>query len=99
MCCEAVDAEALWKRRPTKPMSGKFPYYFLRGLCFFFPTSCFIISKRAHTHTHTHKKETTKTKTPHASYAARARAARRAIYVTCVDVIINSGKELDVGDV
>ena len=31
-------AEALWKRRPTKPMIGKFPYYFLRGF-FFFPTS------------------------------------------------------------
>ena len=43
MCCKAVDAEALWKRRPTKLMSGKFPYYFLRGLCFFFPTSRFIM--------------------------------------------------------
>jgi hypothetical protein len=38
MCRTAVDAEALWKRRPTKPMSGKFPYYFLQGF-FFFPTS------------------------------------------------------------
>ena len=31
-------AEALWKCRPTKPMSGKFSYYFLQGF-FFFPTS------------------------------------------------------------
>ena len=38
MCHTGVDAKVLWKRRPTKPMSGKFPYYFLRGF-FFFPTS------------------------------------------------------------
>ena len=38
MCRMAVDAEALWKRRPTKPMSGKFPYYFLR-VFILFPTS------------------------------------------------------------
>ena len=28
MCRTAVDTEALWKRRPTKPISGKVPYYF-----------------------------------------------------------------------
>jgi hypothetical protein len=38
MCRTAVDAKALWKRRLTKPMSGKFPYYFLQDF-FFFPTS------------------------------------------------------------
>ena len=27
-------AKALWKRRPTNPMSGKFPYYFLQGVFF-----------------------------------------------------------------
>jgi hypothetical protein len=25
----------LWKYRPTKPMSSKFPYYFFRGFIFF----------------------------------------------------------------
>ena len=35
MCRTAVDAEALWKRRPTKPISGKVPYY----LFFFLSTS------------------------------------------------------------
>ena len=54
MCCEAVDAEALWKRRPTKPMSGKFPYYFLRGLPTHENAPLLCLSKC----THTHKKET-----------------------------------------
>ena len=44
MCCEAVDAEALWKHRPTKPMSGKFPYYFLWGFYFFLPVVMSIAS-------------------------------------------------------
>ena len=31
----AVDAEALWKCRPTKPISGKVPYYIITCLVFF----------------------------------------------------------------
>ena len=33
MCHTAVDAEALWKCRPTKPISSKVPYYLF---CLFF---------------------------------------------------------------
>ena len=44
MCRTAVDAEALWKRRPTKPMSGKFPYYFLQGFFPFLPVVMSIAS-------------------------------------------------------
>ena len=35
MCRTAFDAKALWKRRPTKPISSKVPYY-LFFLLFFF---------------------------------------------------------------
>ena len=41
MCRTAVDAEALWKRRPTKPISGKVPYY-LFFLSFFFYKSLYM---------------------------------------------------------
>ena len=36
MCCTAIDAEALWKCRPTKPISSKVPYYLF----------CFLSSTR-----------------------------------------------------
>jgi hypothetical protein len=35
MCRTAIDAEALWKCRPTKPISGKVPYYLFFFLSFF----------------------------------------------------------------
>ena len=37
MCHTAIDAEALWKCRPTKPISGKVPYYLF--CLFLFSTS------------------------------------------------------------
>ena len=100
VCHTAIDAEALWKCRPTKPISSKVPYYML---CFSSSsTSCceycvtrgntWIIAastkwsgrmewgpsgkvghQRPCSPDHYAKKL-------HISYAARARAARRAIY-------------------
>ena len=44
MCHMAIDAEVLWTCRPTKPMSGKFPYYFLQGFFPFLPVVMSIAS-------------------------------------------------------